>query len=251
MKTSKWRWPIAAALVCATATYAQDNASAVRAALQSKYPKTAVGEVRATPLPGVYEVAFGRNIVYSDKSGRYFFFGRLFDMQTQQDLTEPRLAAVDRIDVASLPLADAIKDVRGNGQRTLVVFSDPDCPYCRRLEEQIKDLTNVTVYTFLFPLDQIHPDARAKAIAVWCSNDKAAAWRALMLRGEKPAGAKDGCDHPLERISSLAARLGVQGTPTLFSGDGRRRNGGGTVADIEAFLSGERLAHNANAGAAK
>lgn len=248
MKAAKLARALVTALAFATVARAQDNVSSVRAALQEKYPRTAVGEVRATPLPGVYEVAFGRNIVYADKSGRYFFFGRLFDMQTQQDLTEPRLTAVDRIDVASLPLADAIKDVRGSGERTLVVFSDPDCPYCRRLEQQLKDVTNVTVFTFLFPLEQIHPEARAKAIAVWCANDRAAAWRALMLRGEQPPPPKGRCDHPLERNASLAERLGVRGTPTLFSGDGRRRNGAGTTAELEAFIGGDQLAHRGGVG---
>jgi len=61
------------------------------------------------------------------------------------------------------------EEVRGNGARTLAIFSDPDCPYCRRLEAEMTSLTDITIYTFLMPIASLHPEARSKAIAIWCS----------------------------------------------------------------------------------
>jgi hypothetical protein len=123
----------------------------------------------------------GRNLAYVGSDARYFLFGHLYDMREQRDLTADRLEAARRIDFASLPLADAITTVRGDGSRVLAVFSDPDCPYCRKLEQELAKLDNVTVHTFLYPLGELHPEARQRAIAVWCAPDRAAAWKALML----------------------------------------------------------------------
>ncbi len=153
-------------------------------------------------------------------------------------------------DFSALPLADALKDVRGNGARTLAIFSDPDCPYCLKLETEIKSLTDVTIYTFLMPIASLHPGARSKAIAVWCSRDRVAAWRALMLRDEtSPAGE---CPHPVDRNIALGERLGISGTPTLVAGDGRILPGAASRAQIEAWLarataSAEGPATNASA----
>jgi hypothetical protein len=158
------------------------DANAIAERLQSLYPATRFGAVNTTPWPGVFEVVMGANLAYVDESGQYFLFGHLFDMKAQRDLTAERKDAQTRVDFAALPLADAVKDVRGNGARTLAIFSDPDCPYCLKLETEIKSLTDVTIYTFLMPIASLHPGARSKAIAVWCSRDRVAAWHALMLR---------------------------------------------------------------------
>jgi thiol:disulfide interchange protein DsbC len=166
----------------ASAQTAAPTANSIAERLQSLYPATRFGAVNTTPWPGVFEVVMGANLAYVDESGQYFLFGHLFDMKAQRDLTAERKDAQTRVDFAALPLADAVKDVRGNGARTLAIFSDPDCPYCLKLETEIKSLTDVTIYTFLMPIASLHPGARSKAIAVWCSRDRVAAWRALMLR---------------------------------------------------------------------
>ena len=79
-------------------------------------------------------------------------------MQTQQDLTQQRIDELNKVNFSELPLKDAIKEVRGKGQRKLVVFSDPDCPYCKKLERDLPRLDNVTIYTFPFPLEGLHPE---------------------------------------------------------------------------------------------
>ncbi len=209
----------------------------IEADLKAAYPGTSFRDIRPTPLPGIFEVSMGRNLAYVGSDGRYFLFGHLFDMRAQRDLTADRLEAARRIDFASLPLADAITTVHGNGSRALAVFSDPDCPYCRKLEQELAKLDNVTVHAFLYPLAELHPQARARAVAVWCAPDRAAAWKALMLDGKAPTAAE--CVHPIDRNIELARKLGVEGTPTLFDVRGRHLAGAAPAQRIEEFL-GER-----------
>ena len=203
--------------------------------LQGLYPATRFGSINVTPWPGLYEVVMGANLAYVDETGQYFLFGHLYDMKTQRDLTAERKESLARIDFAALPLADALKEVRGSGARTLAIFSDPDCPYCRRLEAEMKGLTDVTIYTFLMPIASLHPDARSKAIAVWCSGNRLAAWHSLMWRDEKIAAGE--CEHPVDRNVALGEQLGISGTPTLVAADGRVLPGAASNTQIEAWLA--------------
>ena len=220
-------------LVAAGSAPAQPSTE-LRATLKRLYPGTAFDAVASSPVPGLSEVVMGTNVAYVDASGRYFLFGRLFDMQTQRDLTAERIEHLSAIDFGVLPLEAAIKTVRGTGSRVLAVFSDPDCPHCRTLEHALGTLEDVTVYTFLYPVEALHPGARDKAIAVWCSPDRSRVWSNLMLRGAVPPSAS--CSHPIDRIAALAANLRVLGTPTLFAGDGRRAVGAQSGPELDAWL---------------
>ena len=110
----------------------------VIAAIKTAYPNTAFDQINATPIEGIYEVVMGKNIAYTDRTGQYFLFGNLFDMRTQTDLTQPKRLSLNKIDVKKLPLADAIKSVKGKGERKLVVFADPNCGYCKRFERDLQ-----------------------------------------------------------------------------------------------------------------
>jgi thiol:disulfide interchange protein DsbC len=219
--------------------------------LQALYPATRFGAIHPTAWPGVYEVAMGANLAYVDATGRYFLFGHLYDMRQQRDLTAERKDAMARIDFGSLPLADALTEVRGKGTRTLAIFSDPDCPYCRRLETELRGLNDVTIHTFLMPLASLHPAARGKAVSVWCAADRLATWQALMLRDVLPPQAD--CPHPVDRNVTLGEQLGINGTPTLIAGDGRVMAGAASRDQIETWLSrpGEGAASTATGSGAR
>jgi thiol:disulfide interchange protein DsbC len=132
-----------------------------------------------------------------------------------------------------LPLADAIKTVRGNGKRKVAVFSDPSCSFCKRLEPELAGLDHITVYTFLLPFQ-----GAARPLAIWCAADREQAWQRFMLQSDTSLLNPDAsCDHPLERNLTLARRLGVQGTPTLIWADGSRTDGYVERAVLEARLT--------------
>lgn len=211
------------------------------ARIKDRYPKTQFISVTPTQIPGLYQaILANKRLAYIESSGRYFVFGRIFDMDKQEDLTEPVLASFDSVDVSGLPLGDAIKVVKGNGRRTLYVFSDPDCPFCRQLEASLADLKDVTIYTFMFPIAEIHPQARAKSVAVWCAKDRAAAWFAVT--SGKPAPTNVQCDHPIDRNVELARGLNIRATPTMVSGDGRLLRGAAAADRIASFLDQTKVA---------
>jgi thiol:disulfide interchange protein DsbC len=222
------------ALSAASSAPTSAATSAMGNRLQALYPSTRFGAINPTPWPGVFEVVMGANLAYVDESGQYFLFGHLYDMKSQRDLSAERKDSIATIDFDALPLADAMKEVRGNGSRVLAIFSDPDCPYCQKLESDIRDLTNVTIYTFLMPLVSLHPAAHSKAVSIWCASDRTAAWHAMMWRGEAVPQAE--CPHPVHRNVALAERLGINGTPTLIALDGRMLPGAASKEQIEAWL---------------
>ena len=232
------RLPMLFALMLPMAAQADDGAESLEKRLKDLYPATRIERVQTSEIPAVYEVTMGKNSAYTDVTGRYFVFGHLYDMKTQRDLTAERMEEQQRIDFSQLPLGDAIKTVRGKGERVLAVFSDPDCPYCKRLEAELDKLDNVTLYIFPYPLEGLHPEAVDKAVAVWCAPDRARAWADLMKTGKVPA--KRDCENPIQRNIQLAQRLGINGTPTMVSADGRMLPGAAPGDRIEQWLAESR-----------
>src|SRR4029453_6042132 len=139
-----------------------------------------VKSVSKTPVPGLFEANIGGQVVYTDASGRYILNGELIAPRTGTNLTEERLAEINRIKWSDLPLARAIKWTKGDGSRQVAVFSDPNCGYCKRIEQTFQQMDNITVYPFLYPV--LSPDSEAKAKQVWCASDRTKAWRDWMLK---------------------------------------------------------------------
>jgi thiol:disulfide interchange protein DsbC len=220
----------------ASADQGETNLESISKKLSTLYPATQFNEIRLSQFEGMYEVVMGKNIGYTDTEGRYFLFGHVFDMQTRQDLTQQRIDELNKVNFADLPLKDAIKEVRGKGQRKLAVFSDPDCPFCKKLEQELPYLDNVTIYTFPMPLEGLHPSATQTAKSIWCSSKRQSAWRDYLLSNKQPTGKTD-CSNPIERNVLLGQKLGISGTPTLIAEDGRVMPGAASADQIENWLN--------------
>lgn len=212
--------PIALALASLLLTgWAHADEASIKKAVEARLKDAPIKSVRKAPLGGLYEVITDNDLFYTDANVSFFFVGNLIDAKTMRNLTSERVSDMRRVHFDKLPFEMAIKTVKGSGKRQLALFSDPDCPYCKALEKELAKIDNVTVYTFLYPIASLHPDAGNKAKAVWCSKDRTKAWDDLMLKGTAPS-AKADCDNPVEKIAKLGRSLNFTGTPTLVFADG-------------------------------
>jgi thiol:disulfide interchange protein DsbC len=211
------------------------DALAVRKLIEERFPGISIKYIAKTPYFGLYEVLSDDQMLYVDPKVNYVFVGNIFDGKTRTNLTEKKVREINRIDFAELPLNLAIKKVKGSGARKLAVFSDADCPFCARLEEALKSIDDVTIYTFLYPIDQLHPDAARKSRLIWCSADKVKSWDEYYASGALPNNAGD-CDNPLAATQALGQKLRVQATPTLVFVDGTVVPGAMPAANLENEL---------------
>jgi len=210
------------------------TAATLKADLQKNYEQLIgpVSLVSKSPIPGLYEVVTGDHIFYTDSKGRYLIDGSLFDLKARRNLTEARSRQLFAVDFSKLPLELAIKKVKGNGSRKMAYFTDPNCGYCKKLEQELKNIDDVTLYLFLYP---IFEGSAEKVQAIWCSEDKVKAWDDLMLNGVQPAPGK--CDTPIAQIRQLGAKFKVNGTPALIFADGVINPGYMPAAQLEQALN--------------
>src|SRR5687768_12823313 len=222
-------------LLCFLFGAANADEASLRKAIQANFPGEKIESLKKTPYLGLYEVVVGGELFYTDEKASYLFFGHVVDPQTKQSLTTERLQQIKdtrRITIDSLPLEFAIKAVKGNGKRKLVVFSDPNCPYCKRLEQELANVNDVTVYTLLYP---VLNGSVPTATSIWCSPDRLKAWEDFMLRDIAPTG-KD-CATPIDGILKAGRENDISGTPTLIFANGSVTSGLIPAETIEKKLN--------------
>jgi thiol:disulfide interchange protein DsbC len=212
------------------------DAAAVKKLLETKFPGATVSNVSKSPYFGLYEVQFDDRVVYTDATVNYVVVGAIYDANTKKNLTEARQRELNRVAWDSLPLDLAFKRVKGNGSRKFAIFADADCPYCKRLETDLKKLNDVTIYTFLFPIDQLHPDAGRKSAVIWCSADRVKAWDDFFASGKLPDNKGD-CATPIKETAALGEKLHVAATPTLIFADGSVVPGAIPLAQLESEIN--------------
>ena len=216
----------------AEAQASSPEVAAIRKSLEQKFPGAAVKHIAKTDYLGLYEVMLDDTMIYTDPKVAYIFVGSMYDTATKQNLTDARSRKLNRVAVDKLPYELAFTRVKGDGSRKLVIFSDADCPFCHRLENELKGLDNVTIYTFLFPIDQLHPDAARKSKQIWCAPDKVKAWDAFFASGKLPDNKGD-CGDPVAKTQALGNSLKINATPTLVFADGTMIPGALPLPQIE------------------
>jgi thiol:disulfide interchange protein DsbC len=224
---SKFRIVAVASLILSlgSAAVAQSNelSAAQLAVIKTKLAQRVpdlppVESARTTPMAGLIEVKVGSQVVYTDATGEYVIEGQVLETKTQRNLTQERMEDIHRAEFSLLPFKDAVVWKVGTGKRRMVVFSDPNCGYCKHLEKELQQIKDVTVYTFMIPI--LGEDSRAKVGNIWCVKDRTQAWRDWMLNGSAPSRAFGACASPVDRNLALAKKWAVNGTPAMIFEDG-------------------------------
>jgi thiol:disulfide interchange protein DsbC len=224
-----------AALVLFTLmSYAHAGEKEIRQSLQSKFPNIGPLEhIVKTPYSGLYEVIADGQLWYADAKGEFLIEGNIIEAKTRRNLSEERRRVLFAIDFDKLPLELAIVKVKGNGKRKLAQFTDPNCGFCKRLEKELSQISDVTIYSFLYP---IFPGSDVIVRNVLCSKNPVKAWDNWMLSGIAPAEAS--CDTPqTAQVKALGQKLRVNGTPNIIFGNGKQSPGYLPVAELEKNLS--------------
>lgn len=212
--------------------------AAVRAMIQDKLRGAGqVESIRKAPWGALYEVVVrgpdGPQIYYVDDRARVLISGQAIDAKTGRNLTAERERELNKVNWEALPFQWAITSKRGTGRRKIAILSDPNCPYCKRFEEDLATLDDITVH--ILPYAVISPQSVRQAKSVWCSKDRVKAWNELMFRRVEPqAGA--GCDNPIEKLIELGRKLGANSTPTWYLENGERHSGAVPLEEARRLL---------------
>ena len=221
------------AIALTVAGVARAGEAEIRQSIGAMFPDAKIDAVRKAGFLGLYEVQIGSDLLYTDEKGAYVIEGNVIDMKAHRNLTRERIDKLLQVKFSDLPLDLAVKTVRGNGKRVFATFEDPNCGYCKKLAHDMSGLTDITMYTFLYPI--LAADSADKARAIWCAPDRAKAWRDWMVGGveAKPVA----CSDPIDKVTELGHRLRVTGTPTIIFADGNRVPGYVPVARLEQMLN--------------
>ena len=224
-----------AAFVAMISQTALANEATVKAALLKKYPQIQIQSVLKTPLAGMYEVYADGQLHYTDEKATYLFVNAMMiDTDKKTNLTEERMNKLTAISFDQLPLDLAFRKVKGKGTRKLAYFGDPNCGYCKKFEQDLTKIDDVTIYVFLYPV--LGQDSVDKAKSVWCSKNRVKVWDDLLVNGIAPT-APGTCDTPIDKILAFGRSKNISGTPTMFFVDGTRVPGAIPQEQIEQKLA--------------
>ncbi|MGC8491262.1 MAG: DsbC family protein [Syntrophobacteraceae bacterium] len=205
--------------------------------LKSLFPPQ-VKVVGAKDLGDIYELVVQqpqgmKRIYYTTKDGAYVLAGSLYN-KDKVNLTQVQMEKINRVDVSTLPMKEALKITKGNGAKELIMFADVDCPFCQRAYSWLKTQNNYTLYVFFYPLS-IHPQSKAHTVAILCSKNPVAAFDSAMSgQGVGNATCSAGTNM-LSKEEALGNRVGVDGTPLFITASGDRIVGM-DVPKLEAYL---------------
>jgi thiol:disulfide interchange protein DsbC len=205
-----------------------------------------VEDVVPSPIPGLYEIRSGPDVGYVSTDGRFYVDGDIFDMQTKGNLTETRRQQGRLELLAKVSDADAIVfSPQGPVRHTLTVFTDVDCPYCRRMHGEMGELNRLGIRVRYLMFPRSGPDTASwqKAEAVWCSADR----RDALTRAKKGEVVKaPACKAPIAEQYALGREVGIRGTPAIITETGEYVDHYVPAAQLSEYLSAPAVAAASN-----
>lgn len=224
---------LAAALMVAGAFAKAPSLEAVKKALPEM---PGIESVTATPIKGIYEVVGEANVLYVSEDLAYIFSGHILDVKNKTSLTDPVVKKMQGRDIErQARVAESMKDtiktalvanqknfikeVKGNGKDTIYMVTDIRCSFCRAMEKNFDQMTDITIYRI--PVALLGAESVRLGNAAWCAQDRLNAWKDIA--DKKIVVAKEAaCITPLKENSELTDVWKVRGTPTFFRTDGQR-----------------------------
>lgn len=210
-------------------------AERARAAIHALSPRVEVEQVNPAPLPGFQEAIVGGQTVYVSDDGKYVIQGTLYDSVAKDDLSEATMAGLRKRLLDKIPAKDRIVFGPTDPRHTVIVFTDVECGYCRKLHSQIADYNRlgIEVQYLAFPRQGLGSEDYRKMVAVWCADDRRKALTAA--KNDQPIKLLD-CSNPVDMQYALGQRMGLTGTPMILATDGTRISGYMPPQDLLAAL---------------
>ncbi|MBD8899892.1 DsbC family protein [Rhodanobacter sp. DHG33] len=189
-----------------------------------------VDVVNRAPLPGFYQVIASGQLVYVSTDGKYLLNGDLVDLGAKRNLNDVAWATFRKTELAKLPATAHIEYAPANPKYRITVFTDVTCPYCRVLHEHMAELNKagIAVDYVAWPRSGVEDEAGRPTetykamVSAWCAADPKAALNGAFA-GREPKSAS--CANPVRQEFELGVKLGVTGTPAIFTASGRMIGG--------------------------
>jgi len=198
-----------------------DSLEDVRAALTDLVgPRAASSEITESPMPGVYQVNLGDRIIFASKVGNHMLLGDVYDTDRKVSLTDEIQQQQALAVISDIDEKDMIVFSPEETKRTITVYTDVDCPYCRKLHKEVPTLVEngVKVRYLWFPRSGVNTPSYDKAVSIWCADDRQSAMNDAKL-SDKITPLK--CDpNPVASQYASGQQVGVRGTPTIVLDDG-------------------------------
>lgn len=198
-------------------------------------PAITVTKVQGAPSKGLWEVTIKAadkeghqkdGVVYIDYSKGNVILGNILKLKTRENMTEKRMGEIKKFDYKSIPLKNAILLGNKKAKYKIIVFTDPDCPFCQKLHGELKQVVaerdDIAFYILMFPLTEIHPGSYKKAVSIMCTKSL----KLLDDAAEKKEIPEENCStKAVDDNIKLANKLGITGTPTVILPNGRQYRG--------------------------
>jgi thiol:disulfide interchange protein DsbC len=212
-------WALAVGFASLAAAQEDTATTAIETKIRALAPGATSIAISETPLQGILQVQVNNEIYYATDDAKYLVIGRIMDLDTRVNITDQAKSAVRKEALADVDASQQISFSPTNPKHQLLVFTDIDCGYCRKLHNQIEEYMaeGIAIHYVAFPRAGAGSHSFDKFVSVWCADDQQAALT-LAKTGEEPEPLQ--CDHPINEQYELGKSIGVTGTPALVTPDG-------------------------------